>query len=81
MIINWEKYEATLSSLNLDYWCDIIIDIKLSFLSLDFRHIYREHNKSAHRLSKKALSLKAGLLSFLKLLEGEIIGERLIQLF
>ena len=48
VVINWAKSEATLSAMNLDYWCDKIIDIKLAFLSLDFRHIYREHNKSAH---------------------------------
>ena len=30
----------------------------------DFRHVYREHNMSADRLSKEALNMKFGLLSF-----------------
>ena len=44
----------------------------------DFRNVYREHNMSADHLSKEALDMKAGLLSFLELWEGEIIEEGLI---
>ena len=29
----------------------------------DFRYVYKEHNKSAYRLSKEALNMKVGLLS------------------
>ena len=47
----------------------------------DFRHVYKEQNMSADRLSKEALNMKAGLLSFSELLEGEIIEEGMIQLF
>jgi len=36
---------------------------------------------SADRLSKEALDMKSGLLSFSELWEGEIIEEGLIQLF
>ena len=36
---------------------------------------------SADRLTKEALDMKPGLLSFLELQEGEIIEEGLIQLF
>ena len=32
-------------------------------------------------LSKEALNMEDGLLSFLKLLEGEIIEEGMVQLF
>ena len=58
-----------------------VLSIKHAFLSLGFRHVYREHNMSADRLSKEALDMKAGLLSFSELWEGEIIEEGLIQLF
>ena len=47
----------------------------------DFRHVYREKNMSVGRLSKEALNMKDGLLSFSKLLEGEIIEEGMVQLF
>ena len=47
----------------------------------DFRHVYREHNMSAYHLSKEELNMKAGLLFFSELLEGEIIEEGMVQLF
>ena len=62
-------------------WFLWVLSIKRDFLSLGFRHVYREHNMSANRLPKEALDMKAGLLSFLELWEGEIIEEGLIQLF
>ena len=43
----------------------------------NFSHVYREHNMSVDRLSKAALNMKVGLLSFL---EGEIIEEGTLQL-
>ena len=62
-------------------WVLWVLSIKQDFLSLGFRHVYREHNMSANHLSKEALDMKAGLLSFSELWEGEIIEEGLIQLF
>ena len=62
-------------------WVLWVLSIKQAFLSLGFRHVYREHNMSADRLSKEALDMKVGLLSFSELWEGEIIEEGLIQLF
>ena len=47
----------------------------------EFRHVCMEHNMSANHLSKEALNMKTGLLSFLEILEGEIIEEGMIQLF
>ena len=44
----------------------------------DFRHVYREHNMCADHLYKEALNMNGGLLSFSKLLEGEIIEEGMI---
>ena len=81
VIINWANDEATLSALDLDYWCDNITELKSSFLSLDFRHVYREHNKNADCLSKEVLCIASRLLSFLELYEGVIIGGGMLQLF
>ena len=58
----------------LDHWCDCISDIKASFFSLSFQHIYRKHNSSANGLSKEALSLDTRKISFIEYLEGEVIG-------
>ena len=58
-----------------------VLYIKQDFLSHGFRHVYREHNMGADRLSKEALDMKASLLSFSELWEEEIIEEGLIQLF
>ena len=69
VVINWKNSKVSLSKLNLDYWCDIIMKIKQGFLLLDFRHVYREHNGSVDCLSKEALNMKAGLLSFSELIE------------
>ena len=59
-------------------WVLWVLYIKHDLLSLGFRYLYREHNMSADRLSKEALDMRAGLLSFSELWEGEIIKEGLI---
>ena len=41
--------------LDLDHWCARIEAIKKSFLSINFQHVYREHNMIADGLSKEAL--------------------------
>ena len=42
VIINWENNKASLSSLELDHWCENIRHMIDSFLCLDIRHVYRE---------------------------------------
>ena len=80
VIINWANDKAALSALDLNCWCDIIMDSKAFFLSLDF-HVFREHNKRAHSLSKETLSMALGLLSFIEYYEEVVIGEGKTQLF
>ena len=36
VIINWANDKESLSYLGLDYWCDDILELKASFLSLNF---------------------------------------------
>ena len=55
---------ATLSSLHLDGWCDIIMDLKALFHTLDFHHVFREHNKREDILSKEVPPMDEVLLSF-----------------
>ena len=72
---------AFLMVVDLDHWCDHINEIKASFLSISFQHIYREHNSSADGLSKEALTMEMGNLSFSEYLDGEIIGNGDIRIF
>ena len=81
VVINWENDKAALSALDLVYWCDNITVLKSSFLSLEFQYVYNEHNKRADCLSKEALSMASGLLSFIEFYEGCVIGGGGIHLF
>ena len=81
VVINWANDKAALLAMDLVYWCDNITVLKVSFLSLVFQHVYREHNKKADCLSKEALSMASGLLSYIEVYEGSNIGGGEIQLF
>ena len=61
-IINWIKGRSSLSSLNLDGWCQNIRNLESSFLSIDLSHVYKEYNKKEDGLSKEALTLASFLL-------------------
>ena len=81
VIINRVNYVARLTLVDLEHWCNHIIDIKSSFRSISFQHIYREQNSSANGLSKEALSLYMGKLAFIEYFEGEVIGNGNLRLF
>ena len=74
VIINWENDNVTLFVLDLDGWCEKIKSLKSSFLSLEFQHVYREHNQIADFLSKEALILAIGKLSHSEFFDGHMIG-------
>ena len=74
VIINWKNDNATLSVLDLDGWCEKIKSLKSSFLSLEFQHVYREHNQIVVYLSKEALILAIGKLSHSDFFDGNLIG-------
>ena len=57
------------------------MDLKAFFLSLYFHHVFRERNKRENSLSKEALPMASGLLSFIEYYEDVIIGEGKLQLF
>jgi len=79
VIINWEKKESTLDMVNLEAWCYNTIILMSSFTWVDFRHVYREHNKRAYILSKEGLYLAPGHLLLTKSYDDEIIGEDSLQ--
>ena len=81
VIINWEKGISALTTLDLEAWCENIKELYALFSSIDYQHVYREYNVRVYILSKEALQLATGLLSFTEYYEGIVIGEDSIQLF
>ena len=81
VIINWAKGISTLTTLDLEAWCENIKELYALFSSIDYQHVYREYNVRAYILSKEALQLETGLLSFMEYYEGIVIGEDSIQQF
>ena len=60
--------------LDLVHWCECIVALKSSFLSLNLSQIYREHNSSVDALSKESLFLTMGIVLYFEILDGEMIG-------
>ena len=81
VIINWAKGSTALSPPELIHWCRETKKLVTSFKDLSFSHIYREHNKTADRLSKKALSLPQGKGWFMEFDENILVFKDHIQLF
>ena len=81
VIINWENKKASLASLEMVHWCDHIRSLMSGFTWLNMRHVYREHNQSADSLSKEALLLSLGLLSFSEIMNGTICMNGNLKLF
>ena len=73
VVINWENTKASLNVLDLVHWCERIVALKSSFLSLNFSQIYREHNSSVNGLSKEDIFLNIGILSYFEILDGQMI--------
>ena len=67
--------------MELNHWCDCIYEVKTSFLSINLKHIYMEHNMSADILSNESLSLEMGKLTYKEFLDGESIGSITIPFF
>ena len=73
--------KSTLSTLDQDGWHDNIMELKAFFHTLDFHHVFGEHNKRADSISKEVLPMAEGLLSFTENYEETAIGEDKLQLF
>ena len=44
-----------------------------NFLSLDFQHVYKEHNQTADGFSKEALDLESGLCHISEFYDDHVI--------
>jgi ribonuclease HI len=55
VIIEWINLKGNLHSANLECWKQKTKDLAKTFNDIRFQHIYREHNKEADSLSKRAL--------------------------
>ena len=81
VVINREKEVSSLSIMSLEAWCVNIRKLIASFSSVDFKHVYREHNERADSLSKEGLKLVSGHLTFTEFSEGEVSRELALQHF
>ena len=55
------------------YWKSIILNLKKSFPSICFSHIYRESNTEAYESSKKALGPLEDFIFYEEILDGELL--------
>ena len=81
VIISWATRKGTLNLPHLNHWCDDIRDLLHYFLDMIMKHIYREHNQIADRLSKSALSHDSGFGNFQEYLFGKITDHGNFQLY
>ena len=81
VIINWAMGSTALSPPELVHWCRETKKLISSFQDLSFTHIYREHNWTADRLSKNALSFTQGKGCFMEYIEKLLVSQDSFQLF
>ena len=81
VIINWAKGSTVLSPPELVHWSRETKKLISSFQDLSFTHIYREHNRTADRLSKNALSFTQGKGCFMEYIENLLVSQDSFKLF
>jgi ribonuclease HI len=64
VIIDWINQKGQLHAVNIEGWKLKTKELAITFQDISFQHIYREHNKEADILSKRALKEPEGRLSF-----------------
>ena len=70
VVINWAREVSSLSIVSLEAWCVNIRKLMAFFTSVEFKHVYREHNERGDSLSKEELKLASGHLTFTEFSEG-----------
>ena len=60
---------------NVEAWCYNTRLLISSFTSVDFHHVYKEHNKKEDILSMEGLCMAHGHLLLIESYDDEIIGE------
>jgi ribonuclease HI len=81
VIIDWIKQQGQLNSVNIECWKLKTLDLASKFKDISFQHIYREHNKEADLLSKRALKETKGRLSVFHWENGEESSHSFLNIF
>jgi hypothetical protein len=76
IIIDWLNRKCDLQVMGLAFWKDRIKALILEFSALDFSHTYRDFNQEADELSKQALELPEGRLTYFQMEDG-LVGPSL----
>jgi ribonuclease HI len=71
VIIEWINHKGNLHSTNIECWKQKTKDLAKTFNDISFQHIYRDHNKEADSLSKRALKETKGRLLVFHCENGE----------
>ena len=81
VIISWLNRSAALDVPTLMHWCKDINNMLFLAPHVIFKHIYREHNFLADRLSKQALDMDFGHGYFSEHMDGRTIYDGHFSLF
>jgi ribonuclease HI len=81
IIIDWCKGKGRLQIISLDCWKIKIKELSTHFRAITFTHTYREFNKEADDLSKKALKEQIGKIYFTQWEEGYKGPTRCLKIF
>jgi ribonuclease HI len=81
IVIDWLNCRGNLQVISLVGWKDRIKELATSFRTIRFAHIYREQNREADALSKKALQIPEGKIMYNKWIEGHEGPSLFLHLF
>ena len=73
VVIDWISGCSKLNVFLLSYWKSIILNLKNSFPSICFSHIYREFNTEAYEPLKKSLGPLEDFIFYEEILDGELL--------
>lgn len=80
-IIDWAMGKVVLSSIFLNHWIDRVKELINFFNGIYFRHIYRELNKDADRLSKLAIGHMTSNMLVEEYVDGVYIRQSHLNMF
>ena len=75
MVIDWEKEKIQINSPHLQHLLKTIREQMEAFESITFRHIYREINSKADKLSKMALTLPPGIMEVKEIINNQTVNQ------
>ena len=81
VVISWMNRFSALDVPSLMHCCSDIRSMTQLAPSVIFKHTFREHNTLADELSKKAVYLDMGCVSFSESLDGLVINQDSLDLF